>query len=152
MPPILFIDPYQIDYIHSYGQDSPFFLGLKNRKLLGSFCEACKYRYATPRGSCMYCGTKTQWFELPRTGSVHAFTVCHFGSEKFLDEAPFALALVEFDHVNSLFLARLKGVDLTKPSLAWIGMRVTPRFAPNIGAKGRVPSVVDVWFVPAARR
>ena len=68
IPPVQFQEPYQIDYLCSYGQDSPFFMGLKRRKLLGSRCKACDYRYATPRAYCMYCGAKTEWFELPRQG------------------------------------------------------------------------------------
>ena len=38
MTPIIIKQPYQIDYIHSYGQDSPFFAGLANKKLLGTKC------------------------------------------------------------------------------------------------------------------
>ena len=35
MAPIIIKQPYQIDYIHSYGQDSPFFAGLASGRLLG---------------------------------------------------------------------------------------------------------------------
>ena len=31
MRPIIIKQPYAIDYIHSYGQDSPFFAGLESR-------------------------------------------------------------------------------------------------------------------------
>lgn len=148
IPATQFIDLYQIDYLHTFGQDSPFFMGLKHRKLLGSWCMACDYRYATPRGHCMYCGAKIRWFKLPRQGTVHAFTVCYFGSEKFLSETPFVLALIEFEGVNTLFLSRLKGLEVGEASVDWIGMHVRVEFAKNISRKGRVPSVADVWFVP----
>ena len=36
MGPIVLKQPYCIDYIHSYGQDSPFFAGLANGVFLGS--------------------------------------------------------------------------------------------------------------------
>src|SRR4030042_5919349 len=55
MSPIVIKHPYSIDYLHSYGQDSPFFAGLANRKLLGTRCGGCRYPYATPRlppGNC----------------------------------------------------------------------------------------------------
>ena len=148
IPPVQFQEPYQIDYLCSYGQDSPFFMGLKRRKLLGSRCKACDYRYATPRAYCMYCGAKTEWFELPRRGRVHAFTVCYFGSEKFLSETPFILALIQFDGANTLFLSRLKGLEVSEASIDWIVMPVRAYFAKNISRKGRVPSVTDVWFEP----
>lgn len=148
MPAIQFVDPYHIEYVHSYGQDSPFFLGLKNRRLLGSACGACGYRFATPRGSCMYCGGQTAWFELPQRGVVHAFTVCHQGSEKFLEETPFALALVEFEGIDTLFLSRLKAVAVAAPSLDWIGMPVQAKFSRLLARAKRAPSVADVWFEP----
>ena len=57
--------PYSVDYIHSYAEDSPFFLGLAQGKLLGSRCtnRLCGYRYATPRSHCMECGKPTEWFD-----------------------------------------------------------------------------------------
>ncbi len=143
MTPIVIKRSYLINYIYSYGQDSPFFAALANGKLLGTRCPKCGYTYATPKGHCMYCGVETEWVELPPTGKVHTFTVCHFGSEEFLEETPFILALIEFEGVNTLFLTRLIGVDVSKPSLDWIGMEVKPRFKRNSQFKP-----TDVYFVP----
>ena len=146
MAPLIIKHPYHIDYIHSYGQDSPFFAGLANRRLLGTRCKACGSTFATPRLSCMQCGADCEWIELPKEGRVHCFTVCHFGSEEFLPECPFVLALIEFERVNTLFLTRLMGVDPTRPSLEWIGMRVKAKFRRLSRFKP-----TDVWFVPADR-
>ncbi|HLN92180.1 MAG TPA: nucleotide-binding protein, partial [Patescibacteria group bacterium] len=71
MSPIVIKQPYNIDYIHSYGQDSPFFAGLSNRKLLGTKCGKCNYTWANPRLACTHCGGETDWVELPQTGRVH---------------------------------------------------------------------------------
>jgi uncharacterized OB-fold protein len=137
----LIIDsPYSIRYIHSYAEDSPFFLGLAEGKLLGSKCTGCGFVYATPRGHCMECGEPTKWLELPKTGKVHSWTTCQFGSEAFLKETPYNLCLVEFDGAGSLLLARLK--DCTQDDI-WVGMPVEARFEPK--AKY---SITDVWFVP----
>ena len=144
MAPIVIKQPYHIDYIHSYGQDSPFFAGLANGKLLGTRCGACKYTYATPRLHCMYCGTECEWVELPTEGTVHTFTVCHYGSEEFLKETPFVLVLVEWPGVDTLFLSRLVGVDPSAPSLAWVGMKVRAQFKRLSKFKP-----TDVYFVPA---
>lgn len=138
--PIIIKHHYEIDYIHSYAQDSPFFAALAKKKLLGSRCTGCGYVYATPRGHCMECGTKTEWFELPPEGKVHTFTTCYFGSEAFLRETPFTLVLVEFDRVNTLFLSRLVGAE---PDEARIGMGVKARFLRNCKFKP-----TDVYFVP----
>lgn len=139
--PIIVKHHYEINYLHSYAQDSPFFAGLAARKLLGSRCPACGYSYATPRSHCMECGTATEWFELPLQGRIHTYTTCYFGGEAFLKETPFTLVLVEFDAVNTLFLSRLVGAE---PDETAIGMEVKARFLRNCTFKP-----TDVYFVPA---
>ncbi|MBI3802704.1 MAG: Zn-ribbon domain-containing OB-fold protein [Nitrospirae bacterium] len=138
--PIILKWHYEIDYIHSYAQDSPFFAGLTKGKLLGSACTKCKTKYATPRAHCMECGAPTAWIELPLEGKVHTFTTCYFGGEAFLKETPFTLILVEFRGVDTLFLSRLAGVA---PDQAEIGMPVQAQFLRNSKFKA-----TDVYFVP----
>jgi uncharacterized OB-fold protein len=140
--PIIIKQPYQIDYIHSYGQDSPFFAGLANRVMLGSRDAETGYTYATPRGADMYTGEETEWVKLPDEGTIHAFTVCHFGSEEFLPQTPFVLILVEFEGADTLFLSRLVGVDPNEASLDWIGKKVKSQYLRNSKFKP-----TDVYFV-----
>jgi uncharacterized OB-fold protein len=131
----------EIDYYTSYGPDTPFFLGLAEGKLLGSYCPGCERRFATPRGHCMECGHPTEWFELPLEGAIHTFTTCFFAGEDFLGETPFHLILVEFPGVDTLFMSRLIGVD---PGEMRVGMPVRARFRRRSQFK-----VTDVYFVPA---
>lgn len=135
--------PYSIEYIHSYAEDSPFFLGLADGKLRGSRCMkvSCRFVYATPRSHCMICGTATEWIDLPMKGKLHTWTTCHFGGEAFLKETPYNLAMVQFEGVGSLLLVRLK--DAVESDL-YVGMPVEARFDPSPKY-----SVTDVWFVPA---
>lgn len=145
MAPLQIEQDYQITYLHSYGQDSPWFAGATQKVLLASQDPESGYTYATPRGHDMYSGAETDWVDITdREASVHAFTVCHFGSEEFLPETPFVLALVEYEGVNTLFLTRLLGVDPMAASLDWIGMKVKPRFLRNSKLKP-----TDVYFIPA---
>jgi uncharacterized OB-fold protein len=145
MAPIEIEQEYKITYLHSYGQDSPWFAGLANRKLLGSRDPVSGYTYALPRGHDMTSGAETEWVDITqRTAHVHAFTVCYFGSEEFLPETPFVLALVEIEGVNTLLLTRLMGVDPQQPSLDWIGMAVHPRFLRNSKLKP-----TDIYYTPA---
>ncbi len=137
--PIIIKDHYEINYIHSYAQDSPFFAGLSKGKLLGSKCTKCNYTYGTPRSHCMECGAKTEWYELPLEGTIHTFTTCYFGSEAFLKETPFTLILVEFEGVNTLFLSRLIGVE---PQDVKIGTKVKAQFLRHSKFKS-----TDVYFV-----
>lgn len=136
--------PYDIKYIHSYAEDSPFFLGLAEGKLMGSECTHCHYRYATPRSHCMNCGHETEWFELPLEGRVHSWTTCYFGSEEFLKETPFNLAMVEFDGVDTLLLSRLTGIK--EPDI-YIGMKVRAEFR----KKPRY-LISDVHFIPDEKK
>ena len=139
--PLIIKSHYEIDYIHSYAEDSPFFVGLSQGKLLGSECRRCHYRFATPRAYCMQCGGATKWIELPLAGRIHTWTTCYYGGEEFLKETPFNLILVEFDGVDSLFLARLVGVTQDQVQ---IGMRIRAQFLRNSKFKP-----TDVYFVPA---
>ena len=144
MSPLQIEQHYVINYLHSFGQDSPYFAGLSNRVFMGSRDPETGYTYATPRGNDMFTGNETDWVHLPDSGKIHAFTVCHFGSEEFLPETPFVLTLVEFEGADTLFLARLLGVDPDKASLDWIGMRVEARYLRNSQLKP-----TDIYFVPA---
>jgi uncharacterized OB-fold protein len=144
LSPIQIEQQYVINYLHSYAQDSPFFAGLTNKVLLGSKDAETGYTYATPRGHDVYTGRETEWVALPDEGTIHAFTVCHFGSEEFLPETPFVLILVEFERADTLFLSRLMGVDPNEASLEWIGMKVKAEYLRNSKLKP-----TDVYFVPA---
>ena len=144
MAPLQIEQEYKITYLHSYGQDSPWFAGLTNRRLLASRETESGYTYATPRGHDMFSGRETEWIDITELpAKVHAFTVCYFGSQEFLPETPFVLALVEFEGVNTLLLTRLMGVDPEQPALDWIGKRVRPRFLRNSKLKP-----TDVYFIP----
>lgn len=144
LAPIQIEQTYAITYLHSYGQDSPWFSGLTNRRLLANRDPGSGYTYPTPRGHDMYSGAETEWIDITdRPAKVHAFTVCYFGSQEFLPETPFVLALIEFEGANTLLLTRLMGVDPQTPGLDWIGMPVKPRFLRNAKLKP-----TDVYFIP----
>jgi len=139
--PLIIKQRYTIEYIHSYAEDSPFFVGLAEGRLRGSECTRCHYKYATPRAYCMECGRKTKWIDLPLAGRIHSWTTCYFGSEAFLKETPFNLVLVEFDGIDTLLLARLIGA--TQEQLR-VGMKIRAQFRRNSKF-----DPTDVYFVPA---
>lgn len=140
LDPIVMKWHYEIDYIHTYAQDSPFFAGLASGKLLGSTCAECRYTYATPRSHCMQCGGKTEWVELPKQGRIHTYTTCYFGGEAFLNETPYTLILVEFAGVDTLFLSRIVGCT---PDEVSVGLPVKAQFVRMSKFKP-----TDVYFVP----
>lgn len=139
--PLIVKQRYVIDYIHSYAEDSPFFIGLSEGRLRGSECTRCRYKYATPRAYCMECGKKTKWIDVPLEGRVHSWTTCYLGSEAFLKETPFNLVLVEFDGINTLLLSRLIGASQDELR---VGMKIRSQFRRNSKF-----DPTDVYFVPA---
>lgn len=136
--PLIIKYHYEIDYLHSHGQDSPFFIGLSQGKLMGTRCTKCKYGFATPKLHCMECGAPCTWEEMPKEGTIHTWTRCYFGSQEFLEETPYTLILVEFKGFDTLFLSRLIGTDEKKTK---IGMKVKAQFKRNSKFK-----VTDVYF------
>jgi uncharacterized OB-fold protein len=141
MAPIVIRQPYAMAYNYSYGQDSPFFAALANKRFIVSREPETGYTYATPRGHDMYSGQETEWVEIKPDGRIHAFTVCHFGSEEFLPQCPYVLILVEFDQCDTLFLGRLFGVDPDEADTDWIGKKVRGRFLRNSKFKP-----TDIYF------
>ena len=138
--PLIIKFHYEVDYIHSFGQDSPYFIGLSQGKLMGTRCTRCKYGFATPKTHCMECGAPCKWEEMPKEGKIHTWTVCNFGSQEFLDETPFTLILVEFKGFDTLLLSRLIGE--TDPKKIKIGDKVKAHFKRNSKFKA-----TDVYFV-----
>ena len=136
MAPIQIEQEYKITYLHSYGQDSPWFAGLTNKRLLASATRRADTPTPTRAATICTPARRPSGSTSPTVpAKVHAFTVCYFGSEEFLPETPFVLALIEFEGVNTLLLTRLMGVDPAAPSLDWIGMEVKPRFLRNSQAE-----------------
>lgn len=131
---------YEIDYIHSYGEVSDFFLGLRERKLLATRCTDCGATWLPPRRDCGGCGARAEWFEAPQEGKVHTFSILHFCAEAFLHEVPFVLAYVELPGIDTLFLTRIKGCA---PEEVRIDMPVRARFRRLVDW---TPN--DVWFEP----
>lgn len=143
MRPIVIKFPYQVNYIHSYGQDSPWFAALTNGELIGTKCKDCGHTTPNPKLACMECTGETEWVKLPKQGKIHAFTVCHYGAEAFLDQVPFILVLIEFEGVDTLLMSRIIGLNPEEASLDWIGMEIKPKFAKLSQLKP-----TDVYFVP----
>ncbi len=138
--PLMIGRPYHIEYIHSYGEVSQFFLGLKEQKLYASRCPRCGATWLPPRRDCGKCGAKCHWFEAPTEGKIHTYSVLHFAGEAFLNDLPFVLVYVELPGIDTVFLSRLVGV---KPEDIVIGMPVKARFKRLVEWNAN-----DVYFVP----
>ena len=71
---------------------------MKEGHLIGFHCAACKVDRLSPMLRCPKCGsTAITRREFSRTGKVVSFTIQAVASEAFLNETPFAFALVQLD-------------------------------------------------------
>ena len=115
----------------------PFFQHLKEGRLTTTKCAGCGALLWQPRVVCPDCnGDLMEWVDLPRTGTLYAFTAVYAGAPLGMEaDVPFVVGIVELDGVPLKVVARID--DATFEDLA-IGDPVTLRVLEL--ADGRV------WF------
>ncbi|MFO1533827.1 MAG: Zn-ribbon domain-containing OB-fold protein [Thermoplasmatota archaeon] len=71
---------------------------LRDGKVVGFHCPACKTDRLSPMTRCPKCGgTDIVRREFSKTGTVASYTIQSVASEQFLNETPFAFALIQLD-------------------------------------------------------
>lgn len=71
---------------------------LKDGKVVGFHCPKCKHDRFDPMLRCSKCGsTDIARREFTKTGKVVSYTIQSVASEQFLNETPFAFALIQLD-------------------------------------------------------
>ncbi len=142
---------WDIHYRHAAGETgSHFFRGLRDKRLLGRRCPACRRVLLPPRGFCDRCFVATgEWVPVEPEGVLEAFTVV---AQKFtgLPDPPYVVAYARLRNADTAMVNYLRGVDLSDVRAAAqrlaIGMplRVVFREEPE----GRMS---DFWYEPARR-
>ncbi|MCA1812282.1 MAG: OB-fold domain-containing protein [Halobacteriales archaeon] len=70
----------------------------KDGKLIGFHCPGCRLDRISPMTRCPKChSTKIQQRQFSTTGKVVSYTIQSVASEQFLNETPFAFALIQLD-------------------------------------------------------
>jgi uncharacterized OB-fold protein len=106
-----------------------YFEGLRQGKILGTRCGACGHAMVPMRPACPACGSdRLTGFEARGEGSLQAFTVIHVAPPRFADQAPYVVGLVRLAEGPSL-MARIRGVEATKPENIRYGMAMKAEFA-----------------------
>jgi uncharacterized OB-fold protein len=71
---------------------------LREGKVVGFHCEKCKHDRFSPMLACSKCGSnKVIRREFSKTGKVVTYTIQSVASEQFLNETPFAFAIIQLD-------------------------------------------------------
>lgn len=136
------------DYLYSYGGVSPFFVGLRDEKVIkGTRCPDCSNVYCPPRTKCPTCYVSTEWIDLPPTGTVVSAVDCYYvppnyDLHRYLT-LPYTLALIQLDGATTGLYSVVSTSGRHRQGLVRPGDRVRARFREQ--REGRL---TDVYFVP----
>jgi uncharacterized protein len=124
------ITPVNLDYIYAASpEESSFFRGLAEGRLLGQRCPVCHHVYVPPRSACPVDGVPTtEEVELAHTGTVTTFCIVNvpFLGQKITP--PYVSAYVLLDGADIAFLHLILGVDAADVRM---GMRVKAVWKPR---------------------
>jgi uncharacterized OB-fold protein len=124
------ISPVNLAYDYAASpEETKFFLGLAEGKLLGQRCPKCEKVYIPPRGACPVDGVPTtDEVELPDRGTVTTFCIVNvpFLGQKI--EPPYVSAYVLLDGADIAFLHLILDIDAADVRM---GMRVEAVWKPR---------------------
>ncbi len=117
------VTPVSLDYLYAASrEESAFFRGLAEGRILGQRCPVCHKVYVPPRGACPVDGVPTtDEVELPATGTVTTFCIVNV---PFLGQRitpPYMSAYVLLDGADIAFLHLVLGCEASEVRM---GMRV----------------------------
>jgi uncharacterized OB-fold protein len=124
------ITPVELDYLYEASpEESAFFRGLAEGRLLGQRCPKCGKVYVPPRGACPVDGVPTkEEIELPDTGIVTTFCIVNvpFTGQKI--QIPYVSAYILLDGADIAFLHLIQEIPADEVRM---GMRVKAVWKPR---------------------
>jgi len=97
-----------------------FMTYLEAGKVMATRCRECGASYFPPKADCSRClSSEVDWFEVKGKGKLVTYTIVNYGPTGFENDAPYTLALGEFDGGIQI-LARLSR-DITEKDIK-VGM------------------------------
>jgi uncharacterized OB-fold protein len=124
------ITPVELDYLYEASpEESSFFRGLAEGRLLGQRCPTCGKVYIPPRGACPVDGVPTkEEVELPDTGIVTTFCIVNvpFLGQKI--QIPYVSAYILLEGADIAFLHLIQGIPADEVRM---GMKVKAVWKPR---------------------
>jgi len=103
---------------------------LESGKVMATRCKQCGTTYFPPKADCPSClSSEVEWFEVGGKGELRSYTKVNYGPTGFEADAPYTLALGEFDGVQ--ILARLSRDIEEKDIKVGVSLTVSPLKLPN---------------------
>jgi uncharacterized OB-fold protein len=82
----------------SEAKASAFVDYLEEGKVMTTRCRQCGGTFFPPKADCPKClSDDVEWIEIKGTGKLATYTIVNYGPSGFEDDAPYALAIVDFD-------------------------------------------------------
>jgi uncharacterized OB-fold protein len=102
-----------------------FITHLEAGRVMATRCRKCGGSYFPPKTDCPRCLlSDVEWFEIKGKGKLASYTVVNYGPTGFENEAPYILALAEFNGIQ--ILARLSRDIEEKDIKVGMNLRVSP--------------------------
>ena len=124
------ITPVELDYLYAASpEESAFYRGLAEGRILGQRCHSCQKVYVPPRSACPSDGTPTnEEIELPDKGTVTTFCIVNvpFMGQKITP--PYVSAYVLLDGADIAFLHLILDIPAEEVRM---GMRVEAVWKPR---------------------
>ena len=119
-----------LDYTYAASpEESKFFRGLKQGRIIGQRCPSCHNVYVPPRGACPECGVPTtDEVELPDRGTITTFCIVNVPFMGQRITPPYVSAYVLLDGADIPFLHLVLDID---PAEIRMGMRVKAVWRPE---------------------
>jgi uncharacterized OB-fold protein len=140
-----------------YGWDAgeavgAFLDGLREQRILATTCVSCGRTLVPPRKFCERCYRPTDgWTEVPHTGSVETFSICHVTWDMRPLDEPLVPAVIRLDGTSEGGFLHLLGE--VAPDDARAGLQVEAVWKP---ASERTGSILDIAYFrpmePSLRR
>jgi uncharacterized protein len=124
------ITPVSLDYLYAASpEESAFYRGLNEGRILGQRCPSCQKVYVPPRSACPADGTPTaEEVEVSQTGTITTFCIVNvpFLGQKITP--PYVSAYVLLDGADIAILHLILGVEAAEVRM---GMRVKAVWKPE---------------------
>jgi len=94
---------------------------LEQGKVMATRCRQCGGVYFPPKVDCPRClSSSVEWFEVTGNGRLATYTVVSYGPTGFENDAPYRLAVVDFDGLR--MFGRLSK-EINEADI-WVGMEL----------------------------
>lgn len=158
--PDLFIEQYVVStlYNHSQGEVSPYFEGLRNKRIMATECLTDGRIFLPPRGYCHECLAETTWIDYTKEAgksNIETSSIFHFSGEAWLDKLPLIMGFIQCGESSTTLPAIIRLTEKRETEKRYLKTLTDKGRALELNGKSVVPRFVrrpkgiasDLYFV-----